>query len=353
MKIGIVNSGGDCAGLNAVIASVVRTASFKDIECVGFEKGWEGVLDNQIIPLSRKTVSGISHLGGTVLHTINKGRFAGKKGSGSVNQIPQEVIDEAVSNIKNNKVDCLIVIGGDGTLSGALQLQEAGVPIVGIPKSIDNDLSSTDSTFGFSTAVDVAVEAIDKIHTTATSHGRVFFIECMGRHAGWISLYAGLAANASGILLPEFPVNLDTLVEFFLERQKSHGYSIIVVSEGVSQFLSDTSGADTPELKLHGASENLMATLKNKAGDQFEMRNVVLGHLQRGGNPNAYDRILAKRYGIAAVEAVMDQKFGEMVRLRGTSIDTVSIKEAVGKLHLVTKENHIYQTAKKLGLYIN
>lgn len=349
-RIGIINSGGDCAGLNAVIAAVVKRGTSEGYGFVGFQRGWEGLLDNQYIELTLDKVRGISHLGGTILHTTNKGRFAGKAGAGDVHKIPPEIIDQAAHNAKELHLDGLIVIGGDGTLSGALQLFEAGVPIVGVPKSIDNDLFGTDTTFGFSSAVDVAVDAIDKIHTTATSHGRVFLVECMGRHTGWISLYAGLAGNASAILLPEFDLSIHDLSTFLKKRMQSRGFAIVVVAEGIA--VSHT-GVGPAEFKLKDASENVMAALEAESPGEFEMRNVVLGHIQRGGNPNSDDRILAKRYGVAAFEAFVAEKYGQMVRLNGGEIQTVGIEEATGTLKKVTKNDPIYQTALNMGVWIN
>ncbi len=349
-KLGILNSGGDCAGLNAVIAAIVKAGLADGYELLGFEKGWEGLLDKEFINLQLEDVRGISHLGGTILHTTNHGRFSGKVGSGQANLIPDEILELAKTNVHDLGLEGLIVIGGDGTLSAALQLADKGVQLVGVPKTIDNDLSATDMTFGFGTAVDVAVDAIDKIHTTATSHGRVFLVECMGRHTGWISLYAGLAANASMILLPEFGVDIQNITKFLRDRMATRGFAIVVVAEGILQQESRVLGK---EMKLHDASETLMHLIEQACPNEFEMRNVVLGHIQRGGNPNAEDRILAKRYGIGAFEAFVAGKFSTMVRLRSGMIETVPISEATGVLKRVSQNDSMYQVAKKLGVYIN
>lgn len=351
-KIGIVNSGGDCAGLNTVIAAVVKTGVRMGYEFVGFDKGWEGILDLNYQTLDLDAVRGISHLGGTILKTTNKGRFAGKVGAGGVNAIPTQVLEEAKHNLKQIGVDGLIVIGGDGTLSAAMQLSDFGVPIIGVPKTTDNDLSGNDQTFGFSTAVDVAVEALDRIHTTATSHDRVFLVECMGRHSGWIALYAGLAANANMILLPEFEVHITSVVDFLHRRLQRRGSAIIVVAEGIKlpQRAAAHAGSET---KLAGISFELMEAIEREAPEAFEMRNVVLGHTQRGGNPNVEDRILSKKYGIAAVEAYESGAFGSMVRLRNGVIETVPIKEATGALKLVNSDTPEYIAAQKLGVYVN
>jgi 6-phosphofructokinase len=261
MKIGIVNSGGDVQGLNAVIAAAVNYGTQKGHTFVGFNKGWEGILDMKHFDLTKEKVRGISHLGGTILHSVNKGRFAGKAGSkGGVNQIPDEILDLAKTNLEKLDVGALIVIGGDGTLSAANQLYKKGVKIIGVPKTIDNDLKGTDQTFGFSTAVDVVVEALDRIHTTAVSHDRVFFVETMGRHAGWIALNSGLAGGADAILLPEIKFSYAKLIEFLRKRKNTgRNYSIVVVAEGVTAINEDLALLENvegrPEIRLGGISD--------------------------------------------------------------------------------------------------
>lgn len=354
-KIGILNSGGDCAGLNAVISSVVKTGVPLGYKFVGIEKGWEGLLDPiRSFDLTLKSISGISHQGGTILHTANKGRFAGKVGSGDHNKIDPDILAMAKRNADKLGLDGLIVIGGDGTLSAATQLADYGLKLVGVPKTIDNDLGSTDQTFGFATAVQVAVDALDKIHTTATSHDRVFLVECMGRHAGWISLYAGLAASANAILLPEFDFDLTDFVGFLRHRNASKKSAIIVVSEGIklSNDLT-TKGGGTSEVTLGGVSEHLMRTIESVAPEEFEMRHVVLGHTQRGGTPTASDRILAKRYGVEAMLAYDRGETNVMVSYRAGNMVTVPIKEAVDSLKLVTGDTVEYLAAKRLGIYLN
>ncbi len=356
-RIGILTGGGDCAGLNAVIASIVKTGVPKGHEFVGFLKSWEGVLNPMMYrPLDIDAVRGISHLGGTVLGTVNHGRFAGKVGTGDANAIPAEVLAEAKQNVAQLGLDGLIVIGGDGTLSAALQLAQTGVNIIGVPKTIDNDLQGTDVTFGYNTAVNVAVEALDKIHTTAASHDRVFFVECMGRHAGWIALDAGLAANANAILLPEFPVDIQSLVDFLEYRTSRRGSAIVVVAEGIRlpQEVATNHGVyRAAEKSLAGVSNQLMAMVEAARPGRFEMRNVVLGHTQRGGTPSADDRILAKRYGVAALEAFEAGQWNSMVRLHNGRIETVSIAEATGELKRVTPEAYQLHVAQSLGVYVN
>jgi 6-phosphofructokinase 1 len=354
-RIGLLTSGGDCAGLNTAIASIVNCGLRLGYYFVGFEKGWEGLLDPLMYrELDANTVRGINHLGGTILRTTNRGRFAGKVGGkGGYNDIPPEVLKMARDNLAKLDVEGLIVIGGDGTLSAASQLAEAGVPIVGVPKSVDNDLSGTDTTFGFNTAVSVAVDAMDKIHTTASSHERIFLVECMGRHAGWITLYAGLAGNANAILLPEFKLDIDGLIEFLKRRSKTMHSSVIAVAEGIDLGLQHLHvGVGSSEVRLHGVADTLMHTIEDKVPGLFELRTVVLGHTQRGGAPIASDRLLAKRFGVAAIEAYDAGKFGMMVRLKDDDVGLTTLRRAKG-LKLVTSEDPAYQTASKLGVYLN
>lgn len=358
MRVGILNSGGDVQGINAVISSIVKSGARQnsEVEFVGFMRGWEGILDKDFITLDFEAVRGISHVGGTILHSVNRGRFSGKVGSGNLNLIPEQVLVEAKQNLDEAGIDALIVIGGDGTLSAAMQLANIGVNIVGVPKTIDNDLNSTDQTFGFSTAVQIGMEAIDRVRTTARSHDRVIFVETMGRHVGWIGLYAGLAGGAHGILLPEFDFSYQSLIDFFRERrERGLTYSVIVVAEGAKAEEEDVSTlqlVDSSEIKLGGISAKIMHTINQIAPAEFEMRNVVLGHTQRGGSPNAEDRILAKAYGVAAYEAVVAKKFGHMVCSRDQGIVTVPITEAVSSLNRVTKDTRAYRTANSLGIFL-
>jgi phosphofructokinase-like protein len=355
-RIGIITAGGDCAGLNAVIASIVKAGTPLGYQFVGFERGWEGILNPPMYKeLDLAAVSGITHLGGTILRTTNRGRFSSKKGAGEVNEIPREILEEAKHNLDSLNISGLMVIGGDGSLGSALQLAKVGVNVVGVPKTIDNDLHSTDQTFGFSTAVQVAVDALDKIHTTASSHDRTIFVECMGRNAGWIALFAGLAGGADSILLPEFPFELTSFVEHLRSRTQSGKTSnIVVVAEGV-RFGNAAHGKDmgsTQEALLGGISERLMHAVEEMAPDEFEMRNVVLGHTQRGGTPNAEDRNLSQRYGTAAIEAYHQGKFNHMVALHGRSMQVVPIEDAVSTIKAITEESEELQTARKLGIFI-
>lgn len=353
--VGIINSGGDCSGINTVIAAVVTAGSKLGYRFYGFELGWEGLLDRKYIELTVSDVGDIAHLGGTILHTTNRGRFAAKVGTGQAVGIDPDVLAECKTAMEELHVQGLIVIGGDGTLSGALQLANTGVNIVGIPKSIDNDLNATDKTFGFSTAVQVAVDAIDKIKTTAFSHNRIFFVECMGRNAGWLSLYTGLAAGADAILLPEFPTSLDAIVAFLRHRRDEHlNSTIVVVSEAfkIDGQIVTRGNSSTNEVIFAGISDMLIRRIEQLAPNEFEMRNVVLGHTQRGGTPNAEDRILSKRLGTRAMEAYHQGKFGTMVALDRDRIHTVRIEDAVNQLKLVTKENVVYIAAEQMGIFM-
>ncbi len=355
-RIGIVNSGGDCPGLNAVIASAVKHGlSLGGYEFLGFTKGWEGLLDRQYQVFDLDKVRGISHQGGTILRTTNKGRFGAKAGAdGHTRRIPGPIIQQAKESMDALDCEGLIVIGGDGTLSGALQLEEAGVNIVGVPKTIDNDLQGTNRTFGFSTAVQAVVDAMDRIHTTATSHGRTLFVETMGRSAGWIALRAGLAGGADAILLPEFPFELEALVERLRWRNEAVGSSVVVVAEG-AQLGHETIGEDDAQGEIHlgGVAVRLMAAIEQMSPGEFDMRHVVLGHIQRGGTPNAADRVIAQAYGVAAMKAYHAGDFGKMVRYNDMQLETVSIREAVGEVKRVTPDALEYITARDLGVFLH
>ncbi|HEY0866929.1 MAG TPA: ATP-dependent 6-phosphofructokinase [Fimbriimonas sp.] len=357
-RIGILTGGGDCAGLNAVIAAAVKHGTQLGYEFLGFEKGWEGILDPPMYrELTFDAVRGISHLGGTILHTTNKGRFGAKKGAGDKLAIPEDILLQAKKNLAALGVEGLIVIGGDGSLSGALQLADKGVRIIGVPKTIDNDLEATDMTFGFQTAVQVAVDSLDRIHTTASSHDRVMFVEVMGRNAGWIALEAGLAGGADAILLPEFPFELERLVEFLNHRTQYQNASsaLVVVAEGATVGGKHVTDAIAAGYEQHygGISQQIMAVVESLAPSRFEMRNTVLGHMQRGGSPNANDRNLAKAYGVGAVDAYHRGEDRVMVSFTGGRLGTVPIEKAVARLKLVSDDSVWVKTARALGVFIN
>ena len=326
MRVGILTGGGDCPGLNAVIRAVVRKGIFHHCdEFVGFIEGWRGVVENQTMPLTIDTVSGILQLGGTILRTS---RTNPRKMEGG--------IDKCLASIKANQLDALITIGGDDTQGVANALVQKDIKVVGVPKTIDNDLNGTDVCFGFDTAVMIATEAVDRLHTTAQSHSRVIVCEVMGRDAGWIALTAGVAGGAHVILVPEKPIDLDHVCAI-LRYNHDHGkkYGIVVVAEGAK--LPETGGQATKGTKvdsfgharLSGIGEALAEEIEKKTG--YETRSVNLGHTQRGGTPTAYDRMLATRYGLAAIDLVHQGKFGRLVVLHGTKIEDIPLAEAIAK----------------------
>jgi 6-phosphofructokinase 1 len=330
MRIGVLTGGGDCPGLNAVIHAVVRKGiiHYGD-EFVGFLEGWRGVLDNNTVPLTLEKVDGILIEGGTILRTS---RTNVRKIEGG--------IQKCVEVLKANKLDALIAIGGDDTQSVTNALIEAGVPGVGVPKTIDNDLNGTDVCFGFDTAVMIATEAVDRLHTTAESHNRVIVCEVMGRDAGWIALTAGVAGGAHVVLVPEKPIDLEHVCAV-LKYNHDHGkkYGIVVVAEGAK--LPDSGEQATKgekvdsfgHARLSGIGEHLAEEIEKKTG--YETRSVNLGHTQRGGTPTAYDRMLATRYGLAAIDLVHQGKFGRLVVLHGTKIEDIPLAEAIAKSRTV------------------
>lgn len=328
MKIGILTSGGDCPGLNAVIrGSVLKGIKAYDYDFVGFRDGWRGVVEGDIVDLPRTSVRGISKQGGTILGTSRTNPFEGNGGP------------EAIAfQLERHGIDGIIAIGGEGTLAAANRLSAAGLRIVGVPKTVDNDLDATDYTFGFDTAVQIATEAIDRLRTTGESHHRTMIAEVMGRHAGWIALHAGMATGAHAILIPEQQVCLDRIAEWVTDAHKRGRAPLVVVAEG---FIPE--GADAPHSvrgldtfgrpRLGGIGEQLAPELEARTG--FETRATVLGHIQRGGVPSAFDRVLATRLGMAAADSVAAGAWGTMVSLRGTDIVRVDFSSALGKLKTV------------------
>lgn len=334
-RLALLTGGGDCPGLNAVIRAIARSGIQGDYEIVGIRNGWKGLIEKDYLLLDRSTVGGILHRGGTILGTS---RTNPRKIDGAMAKIFQ--------NFKELKLDTLIAIGGDDTLGVAYDLYQQGLAIIGIPKTIDNDLPDTDATFGYDTAVNIAMEAIDRLHSTAESHHRVLVVELMGRRTGWITIAAGMAGGADYILIPEFPVSVDEVVETLKKRHATgRTFSIVAVAEGFK--LEGIDITQTKEVdafgnpRLGGIGEVISRELEKKTG--FETRFVVLGHVQRGGAPTAFDRILGTRYGLKAVELVRNSQFGKMVALRGTDIIATDL-QAVTKSKLVPKE--LYQNAK-------
>jgi 6-phosphofructokinase 1 len=351
-RIGVLTSGGDCPGLNAVIRAVVVSANNMGWEVLGFVDGYEGLLcPVRYRMLESRSTQGILAHGGTILGTTNRGRFAAKIKHGEKAQIPHEVIDEAKGTLEGLGVQALVCIGGDGSLSTSEQLAEAGVNVVGVPKTIDNDLSATAMSFGFDSAVQCVVDGLDRLHTTAASHRRVMVVETMGRHAGWIALHAGLAGGADAILIPEIPFHYAKLADFVRHCFSEGALScMIVVAEGAKP----AGGALVT--KEGGGSETLLGGISNIVSAEIgartgrDTRAVVLGHLQRGGAPSALDRILGTRFGVRAVELIKERQFGRMVSYQNYQVGSVSIREAVGQLKTVPDDSQIVRAAREVGI---
>ncbi|MGH2899387.1 MAG: 6-phosphofructokinase [Solirubrobacteraceae bacterium] len=339
-RIGLLTGGGDCPGLNPVIRGIVRRGiDHHGHEILGFRKGWKGVLDNDAIELTRTNTSGILHKGGTILGTSRTNVYKTENGEQRV-----------LASLRERGIDVLIPIGGDDTLGVARRLWAAGFPTVGVPKTIDNDLSATDFTFGFQTAVQIATEAIDRLHSTAESHDRVIVCEVMGRDAGWIACYAGIAGGADVILVPERPFDVEEVCEHIRHRHTTTGktFSIVVVAEGATR--SDggaaATAADTVDsfghARLGGIAFELEKEIEQRTG--YESRATVLGHIQRGGSPVAFDRVLGTRFGVAAIDAASDGEFGKMVALHGTGIELVALEDALSQPKLL--DPTLYETAQ-------
>jgi 6-phosphofructokinase 1 len=346
-RIGILTGGGDCPGLNAVIRAVVRTAiRDHDLEVVGIQFGFEGLLTNATIPLTTETIRGILPKGGTLLRTTNRGNpFAYPLPDGTRN----DRSSECVENIGKLGLSGIIAIGGDGTLRIAQRLADLGVPMVAVPKTIDNDLAATDYTFGFMTAVAVATDAVDRLHTTAESHDRVMILEVMGRNAGWIALYSGLAGGADIILIPEIPYRPEAIIESIRGRQQEGSkFDIVVVAEGAKRLGGEESYLDKASRRLGGIAYQVAEDIAQAI--DLEIRVTVLGHIQRGGSPIAFDRILASRFGKAAADLVAAGRFGQMVALRGDRIVSAPIRDAVSNPKYVDPEGEVVATARSVGV---
>lgn len=327
-RIGILTGGGDCPGLNPVIRAVVKKATLEGWQVIGFKNGWKGIVEDDFIILDNTSVSGILPKGGTILGTSRTNPYK-KPGD----------VDKVKSNINKHELLALVAVGGEDTLGVANKLSLEGVKVVGVPKTIDNDLNSTDYTFGYDTALNIATECIDRLHTTAESHNRVIVVEIMGRHAGWIALEAGLAGGADVILIPEVAIDIDKVCELINKRHaRGRSFSIVAVAEGAT-FKKDTNVTVDQQLdafghvRLGGIGQTLSEMIEKKTG--FETRVTVLGHIQRGGTPTAFDRVLGTRFGVRAVELVKEGKFGHMVSLQGRNIVPVKLADAVGELKTV------------------
>jgi ATP-dependent phosphofructokinase / diphosphate-dependent phosphofructokinase len=337
MKIGVLTGGGDCPGLNAVIRAVVRKGVFTyEDEFIGFLEGWRGVIENISMPLDLDAVGGILPRGGTILRTSRTN--PSKRPDG---------VDRCLATLEKNNLDALIAIGGDDTLSVAQKLHERGVKVVGVPKTIDNDLGGTDYTFGFDTACNIVCEALDRVHTTAEAHNRVMVVEVMGRDAGWIALYSGIAGGADVILIPERPFDVDRVADSIRQRhERGRYFSIVVVAEGAkfcssepdhgAPVLQDMGKDEFGHVKLGGIANILAREIEKRTG--YETRAVVLGHIQRGGSPSAFDRVLATRYGLGAIDMVHRGEFGCMAALRANKIVSIPLVEAISRNRTVDDE---------------
>jgi len=328
MKIGVLTGGGDCAGLNAVIRAVVKRAEDYGFQVIGVRYGWAGLVNPDVVPLSYKDVLEILDVGGTILKTSRTNPLKN----------PADT-EKVLANVKRLGIDVLVAIGGEDTLGAAHKLAAKGLKVVGVPKTIDNDLSSTDVTFGFDSAVNVAMEMIDRVRSTAASHDRVIVVEVMGRHTGWIAIEAGLAGGADLVLIPERPFDLDEICQQVKKRVAAKGSAVVVVAEGVTmktspEAVSKESKVDEfGHVKLGGVGDFLAEEIEKRT--RLETRSVTLGHVVRGGSPSAFDRVLATRFGVAAVDLVKEGKFDMMVSLQGTRIVPVKLEEAVAKLKTV------------------
>ena len=339
MRLGILTGGGDCPGLNAAIRAVTRRSiDTYDSSVVGIHNGWAGLIHGDTEPLSLYSVSGILHRGGTILGTSRTNPLKHPDG-----------IERIKENVKKFELDAIVAIGGEDTLGAAAKLNDAGIPMVGLPKTIDNDIVGTDATFGFDTAVTIATDAIDRLHTTAESHHRVMVIEVMGRHTGWIAIKAGIAGGADCILIPEIPMEITEVCALVSQRkQRGKTFSLVVVAEGFSpknaqDHITQNDHVDEfGHVRLGGIGHVLGAEIERLTN--IETRVTILGHVQRGGSPTAYDRVLATQYGVAAADLIHQGKFGRMVALHGTKIESIPLSDMIGKIRTV--DDDLYEIAK-------
>src|SRR3712207_2334068 len=355
MRIALSTGGGDAPGLNAVIRAAVLSARTRGWDVLGIKRGYSGLLgEDEVVPLTTDSVRGIAGLGGTILRTTNRGSpfaYPVQAADGSWTEIDRS--DELVENARNLGIEAIISIGGDGSLKIASQLAAKGMRIISVPKTIDNDVAGTITTFGFDTAVNTALEAIDRLHTTAESHDRVIVMEVMGREAGFIALHAGLAGTADVILIPEIPYDLGKVCEKIIARDRAgRGFSIVVVSEGARPKGGEASvmGASLPgqAKRVGGVADSIAREIQQITGK--ETRSLVLGHLQRGGMPTGYDRLLATRFGGAAARAVRDEKWGHMVALQSPHIVTIPLEEALKETKRVDPMHDVVLTARATGV---
>ncbi len=348
-QIGILTGGGDAPGLNAAIRAVVRTAIGEfEMSCVGIEDSFEGILgETHTRHLTRKSVSGILPSGGTILGTRNRGSFVKMiDGKPQFTELP---VGEALANLDILGIEALVAIGGEGTLAIAEQFHRRGFPVIGVPKTIDNDLAATELTFGFMTAIDIATEALDRLHTTAASHDRVMVLEVMGRNTGWIALHAGLAGSADIILIPEIPYSFESIIRKVRTREESGSrFTNIVVAEGATEIGGGEMYLDEEHTRLGGIGPYVSKKIEELTGK--ETRCVVLGHLQRGGSPNAFDRMLGTNFGACAVRALASGETGKMVALQAGTVVTVPLSEACANIKTVPVDGQLVRTARDIGI---
>ncbi len=351
-RLGVLTSGGDCPGLNAVLRGVALAAEKLNFEVLGFLDGFEGLLPpGNFMVLDRRSTSGIMPRGGTIIGTTNRGHFVAKVGAGDRAVVAENAIEDAKRILQEHRVEALIIVGGDGSMTTALQLQEKGINCIGVPKTIDNDLEATAMTFGFDSAVAAVTDALDRLHTTATSHKRVMVLEVMGRHAGWIALHGGLAGGAHIVLIPEIPFDYDKITEALRTREtKGSIYSLVVVAEGAcprdGQAVMHKIAEG--ENRFGGIGSVVAAEIMARSGK--ETRCTVLGHLQRGGAPTTLDRILGTRFGVQAVKLASERQFGSMVSYQNYQVRHVPIVDAVNRLRLVPPDSQMVQTARDVEI---
>jgi len=352
-RIGVLTGGGDCPGLNAVIRAVTKAATGGGLEVIGIEDGYLGLIENRLRPLRREDVSGILTQGGTILGASNKANPSAYAVPEGDKWVIRDVRDQVVQHYHSAGLDAIVVIGGDGTMSGAADLIQRGLNIVGVPKTIDNDLWATEITFGHDTAVTTAAEAIDKVHTTASSHHRVMVVELMGRYAGWLALHAGLAGGADVILIPEIPFRVEAVAEACLDRSRyGKRFTIIAAGEGAvpaggKQFVDRVDQTSPDPIRLGGVGKYVADEVERLTG--LESRAIVLGHIQRGGTPTPHDRVLATRFGCHAFELLMAGQFGRLVVQQAGRIDSVPISEVAGKVRTIPLDSEVLRAARTIG----
>lgn len=371
-KVAIITNGGDAPGLNAVIRAIVKTAETNGIECYGYIEGYKGLLENNYIKLDTKTnASGLLHRGGTIIGTSNSTNVFNLKVEENDKTVYKDMSQKCIDNIKQAGFDCIFTLGGDGTQKSGRDFSLRGVNVIGVPKTIDNDVAHTDVTFGYNTAVSVATEALDRLHTTAESHHRIMVLEVMGRYAGWIALESAIAGGADAALIPEIPYDINEVAKKVKQRQKEgKNFSIIVVSEGakpkdgeivVKKKLDDGKGLDN--IRLGGIGEKVASDLEELTG--LVSRCTVLGYVQRGGTPTAYDRVLSTKYGVKAMQLAMEGKFNVLVTYKGGKLDCASLEEVVGNnkeigaasgntansnIRKITMDDPLIKTAQSIGI---